>query len=61
MQRRLKTTMAEEGSGCPVPRLPWASVLRVALPLLLAGAVIYCFLCTQRLAQQRQLESPGVS
>ncbi|XP_008709514.2 CD70 antigen [Ursus maritimus] len=63
MQRRLRTAMAEEGSGCPVPRLPWASVQRVALQLfILAGvatAVIYCFLCAQRLAQQRQLESPG--
>ncbi|VCW77477.1 unnamed protein product, partial [Gulo gulo] len=61
MQLRLRSTMAEEGSGCPVPRLPWASIQRVALPLLvLAGviAVLYCFWC-QRPAQQRQLESPG--
>lgn len=63
MQLRLRTMMAEEGSGCPVPRLLWASIQRVALPVfILAGviAVVYCFLC-QRPAQQRQLESPGVS
>ncbi|XP_059243671.1 CD70 antigen [Mustela nigripes] len=61
MQLRLRTMMAEEGSGCPVPRLLWASIQRVALPVfILAGviAVVYCFLC-QRPAQQRQLESPG--
>ncbi|XP_025717137.1 CD70 antigen [Callorhinus ursinus] len=56
MQRRLRAMMAEEGSGCPVPRLPWASIQKVAL----AGAVVVViFLCTQRLAQPRQLESPG--
>ncbi|XP_047561448.1 CD70 antigen isoform X1 [Lutra lutra] len=61
MQLRLRTTMAEEGSGCPVPRLPWASIQRVALPLfILAGviAVVYCLSC-QRPAQPRPLESPG--
>ncbi|XP_006749189.2 CD70 antigen [Leptonychotes weddellii] len=59
MQRRLRAMMAEEGSGCPVPRLPWASIQRVALVGVVVVA-IYCFLCTQRLAQQPQLESPGL-
>lgn len=54
--------MAEEGSGCQVPRLPWAPILRVALPLVLVAVLVYCFLCSQHLAQQRrQRESPGVS
>uniref|UniRef100_A0A8C3YFJ6 CD70 antigen n=1 Tax=Catagonus wagneri TaxID=51154 RepID=A0A8C3YFJ6_9CETA len=50
--------MEEEGSGCAVPRLPWASILRAALLLLLIGVVIYCFLCGQRVTQQ-QLDSTG--
>lgn len=53
--------MAEEGSGCLVRRLPWVTILRVAFLLILIGMVIYCFVCNQRLAQQQQLESSGVS
>uniref|UniRef100_A0A673TRT0 CD70 antigen n=2 Tax=Suricata suricatta TaxID=37032 RepID=A0A673TRT0_SURSU len=37
----------EEGSGCPLPRLPWAAALRLALVLSLAGAVVCCFLRDQ--------------
>ncbi|XP_046494635.1 CD70 antigen [Equus quagga] len=59
MQRRPRTTMAEEGSGCLVRRLPWVTILRVAFLLILIGMVIYCFVCNQRLAQQQQLESSG--
>ncbi|KAF5911600.1 CD70 antigen [Diceros bicornis minor] len=59
MQRRPRTTMAEEGSGCTLRRPPWVSILRVAFLLFLIGMVIYCFLCNQRLSQQHQLESPG--
>ncbi|XP_017530246.1 CD70 antigen [Manis javanica] len=60
MQRRPRAPMAEEGSGCQVPRLPWAPILRVALPLVLVAVLVYCFLCSQHLAQQRrQRESPG--
>ncbi|KAF0887287.1 CD70 protein, partial [Crocuta crocuta] len=46
----------EEGSGCPVPRLPWTSVLRLALILSLTGVVAYCFLCIQLRGQP---ESPA--
>ncbi|XP_058137964.1 CD70 antigen [Dasypus novemcinctus] len=57
------SVMAEEGSGCAVPRLAWASLLRSVLLPLLAGAVgavvIYSILCSQRLPQTQQLESPG--
>ncbi|XP_076975644.1 CD70 antigen [Tamandua tetradactyla] len=55
--------MAEEGSGCPVRRLAWASLLRsVLLPLLTAmtGAVVICsILCSQCLPQKQQPESSG--
>ncbi|KAK2504646.1 hypothetical protein MC885_007796 [Smutsia gigantea] len=62
MQRRPRAPMAEEGSGCQVPRLPWAPILRVALLFVLVAVLVYCFLCSQHLAQQRQQrESPGVS
>lgn len=58
MRRWLRIMVPEEGSGCPVPRLPWTSVLRLALILSLTGVVAYCFLCIQLRGQP---ESPAVS
>ncbi|XP_002724014.2 CD70 antigen [Oryctolagus cuniculus] len=54
MQRGPRAAMAEESTGCVLPRLPWASVLRAALLLALAGVAIHCLVCSQRLARQQQ-------
>ncbi|XP_003798110.1 CD70 antigen [Otolemur garnettii] len=51
--------MAEDGSGCQVPRLVWRCVPN-ALPLLCLAMGIYCLLCNLVLCpQQQQLRSPG--
>ncbi|KAM9687582.1 CD70 antigen [Trichechus inunguis] len=58
MLRCLRTVMAEEGSGCPVPRLAWASLLRGAFLLFLIGVVstmvICCMLCIRKPQESRE-------
>uniref|UniRef100_G3T2H9 CD70 antigen n=1 Tax=Loxodonta africana TaxID=9785 RepID=G3T2H9_LOXAF len=50
--------MAEEGSGCLVPRLAWASLLRGVFLLFLTGVVstmvVCCILCLQKPQESRE-------
>ncbi|XP_020772427.2 CD70 antigen [Odocoileus virginianus] len=53
-----RTVMAaEEASSCQVPRRPWASILRMTIPVLISTGTCYliCNLCFSR--QQQQLDS----
>ncbi|XP_049732502.1 CD70 antigen [Loxodonta africana] len=58
MLRWLRTVMAEEGSGCLVPRLAWASLLRGVFLLFLTGVVstmvVCCILCLQKPQESRE-------
>ncbi|XDB52444.1 hypothetical protein AB1E18_005984 [Capra hircus] len=52
-----KTVMAtEEAASCQVTRRPWASVLRVTIPVLLSIGTCY-LICTLCFRQQQQLDS----
>ena len=56
-----KTVMAtEEAASCQVTRRPWASVLRVTIPVLLSIGTCY-LICTLCFRQQQQLDSTRVS
>lgn len=56
---RRAAAMAEEGPACALRRVSWASALRAAVLLALAGAVLYCYF--EHRAPQERLQPPAVS